>query len=348
MSRSGQRAGSGGRGWRRASLSLVVAVLAALAADAWMQLHAPLQLTQPAVVELALGGRLNGLLGQIDRRGLFASARQRYYLLAYARLSGTAHALKAGEYEVVPGTSALGLLRLLASGKVILHELTLVEGWRFQQAWHAIQAEPNLAHTLANADPGAIMRGIDRAGIDPEGRFFPDTYRFPKGTTDAAFLRRAAQAMDRALAAEWADRAAGLPYSQPADALTMASLVEKETGQPAERAQVAGVFVRRLRLGMRLQTDPSVIYGLGEAYDGNLRSKDLVTDTPYNSYTRAGLPPTPICLPGKDSLHAALHPDDSDSLYFVSKGNGTHQFSATLDQHNAAVDRYQIKPHQHP
>ncbi|MBL6751470.1 MAG: endolytic transglycosylase MltG [Nevskia sp.] len=332
-------------GWLAAGAALT---LAAAAADAWMQLHAPLRLQQPATVELALGQRLGSLLGQMERRGLFDNPRQRLYLVAYARLRNASPSLKAGEYEVPAGTTPLGLLRLLASGKVILHELTLVEGWRFAQAWRLIQAEPNLSHTLSGADTAAVMRALDLAGEVPEGRLFPDTYRFPKGTTDAAFLRRAAQAMDRLLAAEWAARAPGLPYSAPAEALVMASLVEKETAQPAERAQIAGVFVRRLRLGMRLQTDPSVIYGLGEAYDGNLRSQDLATDTPYNSYTRGGLPPTPICLPGRESLHAALHPDDSDSLYFVSRGDGTHQFSATLDQHNAAVERYQIKPHLRP
>ncbi|MDR3415827.1 MAG: endolytic transglycosylase MltG [Nevskia sp.] len=318
-----------------------------LALDAWLQLTTPLRLAQGDTVELEAGQRLSSLLRQLGERGVFTSARQPGYLLAYARLHGEAAALKAGEYAVEPGLTPLGLLHTLTSGKTVLHELRLVEGWRFAQAWRAIQADPNVAHTLTTADNAAIVQSAGRPGSDPEGMFFPDTYRFPKHTSDMVLLRQARAEMDRVLAAEWAGRAPGLPYAGPAQALIMASLVEKESALPAERPIIAGVFLRRLQLGMRLQTDPSVIYGLGEAYDGSLHSDDLRLDTPYNTYTRAGLPPTPICLPGREAIHAALHPDAGKSLYFVAKGDGSHQFSDTLDAHNAAVMQYQIKPHQH-
>ncbi len=327
---------------------LLLGVLIGAGADAWLQLNSPLLLNQPTTVELETGQRLASLARKLDQRGLFANTRQRCYLVIYARLHGEAAALRAGEYALDPGVSPLGLLAVLTSGKTVLHELRLVDGWRFTQAWKLIQADPNLVHTLADADDAAIMQAIGRAGVNPEGRFFPDTYRFPKRTTDVSFLRTAAAAMDRVLAAEWAARAPNLQYTTPGQALTMATLVEKESAAPAERPVIAGVFLRRLKIGMRLQTDPAVIYGLGDSYDGTIHTDDLRTDTPYNTYTRDGLPPTPICLPGREAIHAALHPDDGTTLYFVAKGDGTHQFSSTLEEHNAAVMRYQIKPHQHP
>jgi len=335
---------------RRSGLlpALLLGLLLGLAGDGWLQLNTPLAIVHPDAVELESGQRLSSLSRQMDERGLFASARQRLYLIAYARLHGEAALLKAGEYALDPGLTPLGLLTTLTSGKTMLHELRLVDGWRFAQAWKLIQADPNLSHTLGNADPAAIMLAIGRPGINPEGRFFPDTYRFPKRTTDVAFLRNAYTAMDKLLAAEWAGRAPDLYYKSPDQALIMASLVEKETGAPNERPVIAGVFLRRLQIGMRLQTDPAVIYGLGEAYDGNIHTEDLRTDTPYNTYTRDGLPPTPICLPGREAIHAALHPDNGKALYFVAKGDGSHQFSDSLEEHNAAVMRYQIKPHLHP
>jgi UPF0755 protein len=336
---------------RRSGLApaLLLGLLLGLAGDAWLQLNTPLAISHPDAVELESGQRLSSLSRQMDERGLFASARQRLYLIAYARLHGEAAQLKAGEYALEPGLTPLGLLTTLTSGKTMLHELRLVEGWRFAQAWKLIQADPNLSHTLESADPAAIMQAIGRPGLNPEGRFFPDTYRFPKRTTDVAFLRNAYTAMDKVLAAEWTGRAPDLSYKSPDQALTMASLVEKETGAPNERPIIAGVFLRRLQLGMRLQTDPAVIYGLGEAYDGNIHTEDLRTDTPYNTYTRDGLPPTPICLPGREAIHAALHPDGGKALYFVAKGDGSHQFSDNLEDHNAAVMKYQInKPHLHP
>jgi peptidoglycan lytic transglycosylase G len=332
----------------RLLLALLLGVLLGLGADAWLQLNAALPIEQPTTVELESGQRLASLTRQMEERGLFSSERQRLYLVIYARLHGEATRLKAGEYALDPGVSPLGLLTVLTSGKILLHELRLVEGWRFSQAWKLIQADPNIAHTLTNADNAAIMQAIGKPGIDPEGRFFPDTYRFPKKTTDVSFLRNAYAAMDKILTAEWTARAPNLLYATPDQALIMATLVEKESAVANERPIIAGVFLRRLQTGMRLQTDPAVIYGLGDAYDGNIHTEDLRTDTPYNTYTRDGMPPTPICLPGREAIHAALHPDDSKTLYFVAKGDGTHQFSSTLEEHNAAVMRYQIKPHLHP
>lgn len=336
-----KKSGRGGR-------TLLLLLLAGVATDGWLQLHSALNLSQPTTVELEAGQRLNSLFRQMDDRGLFKNARQRWYLLAYARLRSQAATVKAGEYAVEPGLTPSGLLKVLASGKTVLHELRLIEGWRLAQAWRVIQAEPNLAHTLGNADNAAITQALGLSGGSAEGLLFPDTYRFPKKTTDVAFLKHARTEMERVLNEEWAARAPNLPYSTPQQALIMASLVEKETGLASERPQIAGVFVRRLQQGMRLQTDPSVIYGLGDAYDGTIHTENLRTDTPYNTYTRDGLPPTPICLPGREAIHAALHPDDGKSLYFVAKGDGSHQFSDSLDAHNAAVMRYQIKPHLHP
>lgn len=329
--------------WGRRLLIRLVLLLTVLAgADIWNQLHAPLDLDQAETVDVVLGSRFHVTLDGLRERGVLTSWRQQFYLWAYARGRGEASQIKAGEYALQPGLTPLGLLALMRSGKTVLHEVRLVEGWRFGQALAVIRASGDVAQTRRDGDGAALMAAIGKPGLDPEGRLFPDTYRFPKGTSDISLLRQAAAAMDRHLAAEWAERAPNLPYDRPDQALVMASLIEKETGAPDERARIAGVFVRRLQLGMRLQTDPTVIYGMGSTYDGNIRSRDLLADTPYNTYTRDGLPPTPICLPGRESLHAALHPDDGEALFFVSRGDGTHQFSATLDEHNAAVRRYQI------
>jgi UPF0755 protein len=229
------------------------------------------------------------------------------------------------------------------SGKTTLHELRLIEGWNFRQIMSAVNANPYLLHTLKEADEALVMKAIGKETINPEGRFFPDTYQFPKNTSDRAFLSRAFAAMENTLSQEWEQRAEGLPYAIPTDALIMASIVEKETGIETERPQVAGVFVRRLLLDMKLQTDPTVIYGLGASFDGNLTRENLLNDTPYNSYTRKGLPPTPICMPGRAAIHAALHPADGKALFFVARKDGTHQFSDTLEQHNHAVREFQLK-----
>jgi UPF0755 protein len=327
---------------------LLVAVGLAAAALAWRdvqgQLQALLPIAQARTVDVPRGASMNGLLRRLEADGVLSSPRQRLYLSWYARLSGQARALKAGEYALGPGMRAVDLTALLASGQVVLHELRLVEGWTFAQALDAVRAHPALLKTLPEADAGAaLMAKLGQPDLHPEGRFYPDTYRFPRGTPDVEFLGRAFHTMDRFLAAEWQRRDAGLPYASPAEALVMASIVERETGQAGERAEIAGVFVRRLQKRMRLQTDPSVIYGLGAAFDGNLRKRDLLADTPYNTYTRAGLPPTPICLPGGAAIRAALHPAPGETLYFVSRGDGSHQFSATFAEHNDAVRKYQLK-----
>jgi len=237
----------------------------------------------------------------------------------------------------------IDLTALLVSGRAVLHELRLVEGWRFDEALAAVRQHAALQQTMPQADAAKLMKALGHGELHPEGRFYPDTYHFPRGTTDVAFLRRAFDTMQSALDVEWPRRAEGLPYLVPGDALTLASIVERETGATSERAEIAGVFVRRLQLGMRLQTDPSVIYGLGATFDGNLRKRDLLADTPYNTYTRRGLPPTPICLPGRAALQAALHPAPGKTLYFVARGDGSHQFSATIAEHDAAVRKYQLR-----
>lgn len=321
-------------------LLLVVAALAGL--GAYFELHRPLNEGADAIVEVRNGETLRGVLTRLQAEGT-VDAPQAVLLGLWARLNRGQAAIRAGEYRLVKGTNSLGLLQLLRSGKVILHEIRFIEGWRFTQMWHQLEQDPNIEHTLTGSDTAtALMRALGNPTQPAEGRFFADTYRFPKGTSDVALMRQAYQAMDHRLTAAWAGRAADVPYASPDEALIMASLVEKESAVDAERAQIAGVFLRRLKLHMKLQTDPAVIYGLGDRYDGNLHTADLHADTPWNTYTRDGMPPTPICMPSEASLIAALHPAAGEVLYFVARGDGTHQFSATLDEHNAAVRRYQL------
>ncbi len=324
-------------------LVLLALIAGVIGRDLQQRLFEPLRLTQVLNVDVPRGASLGSLLRDWQGRGIFDSNRQRWYLGLYARATGEARNIKAGEYEFVPGMRAIDVTALLVSGHVLLHELRVVEGWRFDEALDAVRHEDTLAHAQGPTDGAALMKALGREGLAPEGRFYPDTYRFPRGTSELAYLRRALETMDVVLADEWSRRAEGSPYRTPEEALTMASIVERETGAPGERAEIAGVFVRRLAKGMRLQTDPTVIYGLGAAFDGNLRKKDLLTDGPYNTYTRAGLPPTPICLPGRAAIHAALHPAPGKALYFVARRDGTHQFSETLAQHEAAVRKYQLR-----
>lgn len=293
-------------------------------------------------VDVQPGGSLRLVAAQLHAQGVLP---QPLDLVLLARLRGDADAIRAGEYRVEPGTSVAALLELLKSGKVVMHSLTLVEGWTFAQVLMSVEGDAALSHTLDASDAATIMSKLGHAGENPEGRFYPNTYQFPKGTSDIAFLERAYHTMQDHLDIAWHMRAPGLPYKSPDDALIMASIIEKETAQPQERGQIAGVFVRRLQKGMKLQTDPTVIYGLGAQYHGKITYKDLRTDTPYNTYTRSGLPPTPICMPSLASIEAALHPTPGDSLYFVARGDGTHQFSATLAEQTAAVQKYQIKHH---
>ena len=334
------------RGWLgrlvRLLLTLIL-VAAGLLFDGLRQLDAPLALSEPRNFDIAAGSSLPRILAVASEQSLFASRRQALYLGLLARLDGRAAMVKAGEYRIEPAMTPRGLLALWVSGKTVLHELQLIEGWRFADALKKVRESAVLAQTLAaDLDDAGLMAALGQPGKSPEGRLFPDTYRFSKGMSDVAFLRKALAAQEQVLAEEWAGRDPNLPYDGTEQALIMASIIEKETGMAAEREQIAGVFVRRLQIGMRLQTDPTVIYGIGSAYDGNIRSRDLLTDTPYNTYTRDGLPPTPICLPGRASIHAAMHPAAGDALYFVGKGDGSHQFSATLAEHNEAVRRYQL------
>ncbi len=286
------------------------------------------------------GSNLRKVVTRLAGDGILSHPR---YLRAWARWQGQGARIKAGEYDLEPGLTPVSLLQLLISGKVVLHSLTIIEGWTFAQMRQAVSSNPYLRHTLAALDDAHLMAAIGVPGYFPEGRFMPDTYHFAAGTPDTVLLRQAFEQMQRFLAQAWAARAPNLPYHSPYEALIMASIVEKETGAATERARIAGVFVRRLQKNMRLQTDPTVIYGLGEQFDGNLRRRDLRAANPYNTYLNKGLPPTPIALPGRAAIAAALHPAAGNELYFVARGDGTHVFSGTLEQHNRAVREYQLK-----
>ncbi|MDI1238202.1 MAG: endolytic transglycosylase MltG [Polaromonas sp.] len=262
-------------------------------------------------------------------------------LYAWFRLSGQARQIKAGSYEITPGTTPRTLLSMLVRGEESLKSVTLVEGWTFRQVRAALQKAEALKPDTQGLDGQAIMAQLGKPGVHPEGRFFPDTYTYAKGSSDLAVLKRAARAMDKRLEAAWALRSADTPLKTPDEALILASIVEKETGKPSDRPEIGGVFSNRLRVGMLLQTDPTVIYGMGEQFNGNLRKRDLLADTPYNTYTRPGLPPTPIAMPGKAALLAAVQPAQTKALYFVARGDGTSHFSSTLDEHNRAVNKFQ-------
>lgn len=260
-----------------------------------------------------------------------------------ARLQGRAHQIKAGIYTIPVKTTPQEFLDILIKGKTSQNTLTIPEGWNFRQLVAALHNNQQLVHTLEGLNDTDIMARLGLSNQHPEGLFYPDTYYFPKGTTDLAFLQRAYEMMQAELTAAWAKRSSDLPFKKPYEALILASIVEKETGKAQERPLIAGVFVRRLKTGMRLQTDPTVIYALGTAFDGNIRKEDLNVDSPYNTYRNKGLPPTPIALPGRDALLAAVKPADGDSLYFVAKGDGSHYFSSTLSEHECAVLEYQLK-----
>ncbi|MNH16596.1 putative aminodeoxychorismate lyase [compost metagenome] len=251
--------------------------------------------------------------------------------------------LHTGEYRMTPGMTVRELFEVWRRGDVVQYSLTLVEGWNFRQVRSALAKHEKIKQTLDGLSDAEVMDKLGHPGVFPEGRFFPDTYRFVRGMTDVEFLQQAYARLDEVLAKEWAERPADLPYRDPYQALIMASLVEKETGVPQERGQIAGVFVRRMRIGMLLQTDPTVIYGMGERYNGKITRADLREPTPYNTYTNAGLPPTPIAMVGREAIHAALNPTPGSSLYFVARGDGSHIFSDDLDAHNSAVREYQIK-----
>ncbi len=315
-----------------------LAVIAVVGAMLWFA-HAPMKLAQPVVAfDIAPGSGLRAAVRQMRAAGVDVS-EQPFVLLA--RTLGRSASIKAGAYEIAQGATPMDLLDKLTRGDFALTTIVLVEGWTFRQARQALDAHPHVRHDTAGLGDAALMARLGLSGQRPEGRFFPDTYHFARGTSDIDILRQAHQAMNERLAQAWAGRAPDLPLQTPEQALILASIVEKETGRTDDRAAIAAVFLNRLRRGMLLQTDPTVIYGLGERFDGNLRRRDLQTDTPYNTYTRPGLPPTPIALPGLAAIEAVLHPEDTDALYFVARGDGTSAFSRSLDEHNRAVDKYQ-------
>lgn len=320
---------------------LLLALLAVVGAGAWglWWLDQPLKLKAPSIdLSVEPGTTPRGVAEQVVANGVQTSPDLLYW---WFRLSRQDRQIRAGSYELTQGVTPRSLLEILVRGKEATRSLVLVEGWNLRQARAALAKADQLQVLTAGDDDAQLMARLGRPGVAPEGRFFPDTYTYSKGSTDVALLQRAMRAMDRHLRAAWDARAADLPLKTPDELLTLASIVEKETGKAQDRPEVAAVFVNRLRVGMPLQTDPTVIYGMGTAFDGNLRKKDLLTDTPYNTYLRPGLPPTPIAMPGKAALLAAVQPAQSKSLYFVSRGDGTSQFSETLDEHNRAVNRYQ-------
>lgn len=338
-------AGAGrGRGRPVLKRFLIAIILLLAAAGTWLLfqsiLDRPMALPDEGlVIDVPVGTTLAALGERLAAEGVLGSPRA---LRLHARMQGQAHAIKAGEYELAPGTTPRKLLQQLVEGRARLHSLTIIEGWTTHDLLLALrQAEPLVRQTLDGGLDG-LAALLDFPGAGVEGWFFPDTYRFPRGTSDRDILRMAHLRMQQVLARAWEERAPGLALQSPYEALILASIIEKETGLDRERAQVAGVFLRRLQTGMRLQTDPTVIYGLGPDFKGRLRRRDLDQDTPYNTYTRMGLPPTPISLPGEASIRAALHPDDSDALYFVASpaADGSHVFSANLHEHNAAVKKY--------
>jgi len=325
----------------------IIGVLAAVAAVAafltlrWVDQYAqaPLVVAQATTFEVRKGSNLTTVARELEARGILKHPRVWVW---NARRQGFARSIHAGEYRIEPGTTSAGLLDMLVRGTVILRELTIVEGSTFQDLMRSLDANSAIDRQLRGLDAAAVMARLGADGVHPEGQFFPDTYRFAAGTSDLELLRQAHQQMKQRLAAAWQARDTAVPLASEYDALILASIVEKESALPVERPRIAGVFVRRLRKGMRLQSDPTVIYGLGQSYDGNIRRRDLRSDNRYNTYTRAGLPPTPIALPGEAALQAATRPDDSGALYFVATGepDGSHYFSATLTEHNAAVTRF--------
>jgi UPF0755 protein len=325
---------------------LVAGVLMAVAAGAaaiyWQRMNAAMIAagphTQPVQLQVKPGASVRGVLAELEKLGALSNRREIELRL---RLRGWPQ-VKTGRYEIPAQASAEDILRQLQEGRVILETLTVIEGWTFADMRRAVEQHPHIEVTLRGKSVADLMTAIGHPGEHPEGRFFPDTYRFAAGTTDRELYALSYRKLAETLEAAWNARAEGLPLANPYEALTLASIVEKETGLPSERPRIAGVFVTRLRKNMRLQTDPTVIYGIGPGYDGNIRTRDLRTDTPYNTYTRHGLPPTPIALPSREAIEAATRPMETGDIFFVATGigDGSHVFSATLEEHNAAVQRY--------
>jgi UPF0755 protein len=323
-------------------LTLVLLAIVAVAGYAAWYLGTPVTVSKyPVEVEIPRGAGFRAALVELERSGV---TMRRYEFELLARAAGKVRNVKAGSYEISQPVTPVQLLDKLTRGDVTQAEVRLIEGWTFAQFRAALDASPDLRHDTKGLEDAQILARLQAPETHPEGLFFPDTYLFGKGSSDLAVLRRSYRAMQRHLKEEWEARdTKAVPYRTPYEALIMASIIEKETGQAGERDLIGGVLVNRLRIGMRLQVDPTIIYGLGAAFDGNLKRSHLMEDGPYNSYTRAGLPPTPIAMPGFASLHSAMRPAKTDAMYYVSRNDGTSQFSRTLEEHNRAVARYQLR-----
>ena len=323
----------------RRLFGLLLVLVLLLAGAAWWWVNHRLNLTG-SVVDLAIepGTTPRAVAQAAVEAGVETSPLALYW---WFRLSGQARLIKAGSYEFEGELTPASLLSKLVRGDEALRAVTLVEGWTFRQVRAALRKEEHLAQVTKGLEPDLIMQKLERAGLPAEGRFYPDTYNYAKGSSDLALLKRALRAMDAHLDAAWQARQSDTPLKSPDELLTLASIIEKETGRASDRPMISSVFSNRLRVGMPLQTDPTVIYGMGERFDGNLRRRDLQADTPWNTYTRGGLPPTPIAMPGKAALLAAAQPATSGALYFVARGDGSSQFSENLEAHNRAVNKYQ-------
>lgn len=327
---------------KAAAAAALIGVVAVIGAFVWLQRYMATPLTLSAAGDAFVverGDTLRRVTGRLAEQGVLRAPAA---LIAFGRLSGRAERIQAGEYALMPGDSPKTLLDMLVQGRVKLHSLTIVEGWTVAELLAALAAHPAIRQTLEPGTPEELAATLELDYPHPEGLFFPETYRFARGTTDVELLRQAHNLLRKRLNAAWAGREPQAVIASPYEGLILASIVERESALERERAEIAGVFIRRLERGMRLQTDPTVIYGLGDAFDGDLKRRDLATDTPYNTYLRRGLPPTPIALPGQSALQAMAHPAPGDSLYFVAtgRGDGSHFFTATLEAHNAAVARY--------
>ncbi|ASK34357.1 endolytic transglycosylase MltG [Alloalcanivorax mobilis] len=330
-------------------LLLVLAIIAIPAAGFWLggYLHRPLLLEQPTVVEVPRGASYTGMIRGLQNDGLLGEGNEarlrRLAARLYSSFTDVAGRMYVGEYQLQPGDSLLTLLEKIERGDVLQRSVTLVEGWSFKEWRTRLAGLDGLKHTIEGLSGREIMARLDLPDNEPEGWFAPETYFYTRGTSDLEILRRALERQRRALDEIWLGRDDDLPYQSPYQALVMASIIEKETAVPSERGEIAGVFVNRLRKGMRLQTDPTVIYGMGERYQGNIRRSDLLRPTPYNTYVIVGLPPTPIAMPSRESIFAALHPAATEAVYFVARGDGSHHFSSTLAEHRRAVREYQLQ-----
>lgn len=331
---------------RKVVLSFVItlAVVIVFAYGGWRSLQSyldtPLNLTQPRIVMVESGSSFNRVARRLAADGVMEKPD---WFAFFVRIKKAGHLLKAGEYELVPGTTPKTLLAQLIAGKIITYNFSIIEGSTFSQLREQLKANEQIKFTLENQSDAQLMASLGLEGQHPEGMFLADTYQFHRGMSDFDLLKRANALLLSELDKAWQERAKELPYTSAYEALIMASIVEKETALSSERPAIAGVFVQRLNKGMKLQTDPTVIYGMGDRYKGNIRRADLRRPTPYNTYTISGLPPTPIAMVGREAILAALHPEKGKWLYFVAKGDGSHQFSATLAEHNRAVKQYQLK-----